>query len=163
MTEKPAATPEGLVVAVEGKGAGRVRRDLAQIGDVSDLGAAGLFLLRRKSPPARARDSWSDLLGRLPEAAWAAPVLKDADGNELYPTGSVVVRFQKKTTDQALRRFASGHGLAFEGRNEFVAEQATFRPLRPRDVYLPELADRLAALPEVRTAWLGTTARYARA
>jgi hypothetical protein len=161
MTEKLAAAPEGLVVAVEGEGAG-VRSALARVGDVADLESAGLVLVRPNSPQPAARAAWSDLLSRVPEAAWAAPVMKDADGNELYPTGSLVVRFRKRPAERALRTFAGHHGLVVESRNEFVPEQATFRPLRPRETYLPDLVEKLARLPEVTTAWVSTLARYRR-
>jgi hypothetical protein len=163
VTEKLAETPEGLVVAVDAKGARKLREALAPIGELTDLGSKELVLLRPAARHASARAAWSDVLGRMPDAAWAAPILKNSDGKELYPTGSLTVRFRKRPTEPALRTFARKHGLALENRNEFVAEQASFRPLRPREAYLPDLVEKLAGLPEVAAAWASTLSRHRRA
>jgi hypothetical protein len=94
------------------------------------------------------------------DAAWIAPVLRDSSGSELFPTGTVVVRFRDRPGEKALAAFAHDHGLAIERRNEFVPEQVSFRPLRPRDVFLPDLVDRLLTLPGVEVAWASTVSHY---
>lgn len=91
------------------------------------------------------------------------PVLKDSEGNEHFPTGSLVVRFRERPTEKTLRAFATDHGLALESRNEFVPQQASFRPRRPRETYLPDLIAKVRAQPEVAVAWAGTLSKFRRA
>jgi hypothetical protein len=90
-------------------------------------------------------------------------VFHDADGNELLPTGAVGVRFRRKPSDRALEEFARDEGMALERRNEFVPEQATFRPRQPREVYLPDLLAKIVSRADVAAAWPATLSRYRKA
>jgi hypothetical protein len=118
--------------------------------------------LRLKTPAEDPRAAWRDILARCPEAQWAAPVLRDADGNELWPTGALVVRFRRRPSGTQLDAFAAEERLVIEARNEFVPEQASFRPRQPRTEYLPDLVARIGRRGDVAAAWAGTASRYRR-
>lgn len=162
MTALLTPTPAGVVVALKAGAAGRAQKVLSTIGGVTDLRHADLYLVRPATRPASAREAWADVLRKCPEAEWACPVLKDADGNEMYPTGSIAVRFRDRPAAEALRKFAAASALKVEERNEFVPRQVSFRPLRPRDAYLPGLVSEIADRPEVEAAWASTLGAYRR-
>jgi len=159
--ENPEAAAEALVVALSEAADDSARRALAGLGELQP-GAAKLWMLRLASAPRDPKAAWSRVLERCPDARWAAPVLRDAGGNELLPTGTIAVRFRGRPSDRALEAFAEREGMRLERRNEFVPEQAIFRPRNPREVYLPELVSSLAERPEVTAAWAATTSRYRR-
>lgn len=136
---------------------------LAPIGAVTSLGSGPLFLVRLGKRPKDARTAWSHVLEKCPTAEWACPVLKDVDGNELYPTGSIVVRFREPPSADSLRKFAAASVLVLEERNEFVPRQVSFRPRRPREAYLPGLVATIAERPDVEGVWASTLGQYKRA
>jgi hypothetical protein len=142
--EKPTAAADAFVVAV------RIPDGRAAAGRLRSLGR----------PPRDPRKAWRAVLAERPEVEWAAPVFRDASGSELLPTGAVVVRFRKKLSDRGLEAFAIAFTLALERRNEFVPEQASFRPSRPREVYLPDLLDDVSRHADVAAAWPATRSRY---
>lgn len=135
---------------------------LASIGEARSLGMADLFLVRLRPSQPTARAAWSHVLRMCPTALWACPVVVDAEGNELYATGSIVVRFREPPSGKALGKIAGKVVMRVEGRNEFVPRQVSIRPHRPRDVYLPELVASIAKRPEVEAAWLSTRGTYRR-
>ena len=55
------------------------------------------------------------------------------------------------------------NGLELRSRNEFVAEQVSFRPRDQRGTYLPDLVDKLQGEHAVGAAWLNTRSIYKRA
>ncbi|HSD66556.1 MAG TPA: hypothetical protein VLF95_07635 [Vicinamibacteria bacterium] len=124
--------------------------------------AQGIVALRLKSPAKDPRAAWRDTLVRCPDAKWAAPVLRDADGNELWPTGALVVRFRTRPSAKQLDGFAAEERLVIEARNELVPEQASFRPRQPRAEYLPDLVAQVGRRDDVAAAWAGTASRYRR-
>ncbi len=109
------------------------------------------------------RDSWRRLVDEFPAAAWISPVVVDASSEPHYPTGDVTVRFHAPLSDAALVAFAEHNGLELRTRNEFVSEQASFRPRHARETYLPDLVDGLEQDDSVKTAWLNTKSAYKRA
>ena len=159
-TERLTVAPDAVVVACDTGRERSVERALSRRGQVAPLSSPGLTLVRLSRPSASPRAAWSALLAACPDASWIAPVLRDSSGHELFPTGAVNVRFHEQPDDKRLAAFARDNGLTLERRNEFVLEQATFRPLRPRDTFLPELVDRLAEIPQVAVAWASTASHY---
>lgn len=112
--------------------------------------------------PETAREAWQRALLDLPDAEWAAPVLHSAEGRELLPTGSLVVRFRDSPSRSRLASFAAELGLVVVRRNPDVPRQVSFRPRVPREAYLPDLVNAAAGRPEVEAAWAGTRSRYRR-
>jgi hypothetical protein len=82
---------------------------------------------------------------------------------EQHLTGEITVRFQDAPGDEELQRFATGHGLRLLRRNEYVRQQAVFRPLGASASVLPELVRTLERESGIRAAWLNTLSRYHRA
>jgi hypothetical protein len=108
------------------------------------------------------RDAWKRLIEQFSPAAWVSPVVVDEGDTPHYPTGDVTVRFTKPLSDGELQRFAEANDLELRSRNEFVAEQASFRPRDLRATYLPDLVARLEDDGDVGMAWLNTKTRYKR-
>jgi hypothetical protein len=158
--ERLVAAQDAAVVACDPGGERSIEEALRRQGQVTPLDSPGLTLVRLPHPSASAREVWAALLAACPEASWIAPVLRDSSGHELFPTGAVVVRFHERPHERALVAFARDNGLTVEHRNEFIPEQATFSPLRPRDAFIPELVDRLAEVPIVAAAWASTASQY---
>jgi hypothetical protein len=157
----PTAGADAVVVAFGADEAATARRRLTELGRVEQI-AEGVVALRLKDAADDPRAVWRDMLAHLPESKWAAPVLRDADGKELWPTGALVVRFRRRPSDKQLDAFAAEEGLVIEARNEFVPEQASFRPRKPRAEYLPDLVARIAGRSDVAAAWAGTASRHLR-
>jgi hypothetical protein len=164
MPEQPAPATDAVVVEVAAERQHSGLPALRELGETETLEAAGAIVVRLRPPHGNdPRAACRLVLAACPEAAWAAPMLRDADGNELLPTGSVAVRFKKRPTERELEDFAARHALGVERRSEFVPEQASFRPLNPRKVYLPALVEALGRDPELRLAWVATRSSYRRA
>jgi hypothetical protein len=159
--EVPTAGGDAVAVALDTEGTAAARGQLTALGRVEPV-TQGIVALRLKSPAEDPRAAWRETLARCPEAKWASPVLRDTDGNELWPTGALLVRFRRRPSDEQLDAFASEEGLVVEARNEFVPEQASFRPRQPRAAYLPDLVARVARRGDIAAAWAGTVSRYRR-
>jgi hypothetical protein len=157
--EKPEAAADAVVVALRDAEGRAPRGRLATLGRLEPSGPK-LWTLRLKQPARDAKQAWSTVLRESPDAHWVAPAFRDAHGNELLPNGAIVVRFRKRLSDRALEAFAEDNGMRLERRNDFVPEQATFRPCEPREVYLPELVARIELCADVGSAWLATVSRY---
>jgi hypothetical protein len=157
----PTAGADAVVVALGTEGTPAAQSQLTALGRVEQV-TRGIVALRLETPAEDPRAAWRDTLARCPEAKWAAPVLRDADGNELWPTGALVVRFRSRPSDKQLDAFAAEERLVIEARNEFVPEQASFRPRQPRTEYLPDLVGRIARRGGVAAAWAGTASHYRR-
>lgn len=109
------------------------------------------------------RESWRRLINRYQSAAWVSPIVVDDGLVPHYPTGDVTVRFHTPPSDTDLEAFAERNGLSLGTRNEFVPEQASFRPSDMRGTYLPDLVDQLQSQDDVGSAWLNTKSVYKRA
>jgi hypothetical protein len=151
------STADALVVALK-DAEDRVTR--ASTGPRYNSTSGSRLPVRLKAPARDPKKAWSKVLSQSPDALWVAPVFRDRDGNELLPTGAIGVRFRRKPSNRALEAFADDEGMELERRNEFVPEQAMFRPRRPREVYLPELVARIASRADVAAAWPATSSRY---
>jgi hypothetical protein len=160
--ENPVAAADALVVALKDAEGRAARGQLAALGELQASGTQ-LLTLRLKDPVRDPRKAWNTVLSQSPDALWVAPVFRDGSGNELLPTGAVGVRFRHKPSTRALEAFAADHGMELERRNEFVPEQAVFRPRQPREVYLPDLIAKIATRAEVASAWPATSSRYRKA
>ena len=159
--EQPEAAGDALVVALEGSEKAGADAGLSALGELEANG--GRLTLRLREPARDPKQAWREVLARSPDVAWASPSFCDKSGNELLPTGAVVVRFHKEPSAKALGAFVKEESLELERRTPLVPEQASFRPRQPREVYLPELVARLARRPDVAAAWPATSARYRRA
>jgi hypothetical protein len=162
MRSRQHASLDCFVIKV-GSAKGKVARQrLGDVGAVDDLAGTDLLLLRVKQASCDGRATWERIRERIDCTQWAAPVLVDDRGQPHYPSGSISVRFERALSDAELEEFASRCGLRVCGRNEFVAEQATFEPLRPHQTYLPELIDSILHEKGVVLAWPNTLSRYTR-
>ena len=159
--DQPEAAGDALVVALEGPEKAGADAGLSALGELEANG--GRLTLRLREPARDPKQAWREVLARSPDVAWASPSFRDKSGNELLPTGAVVVRFHKEPSAKALGAFVKEESLELERRTPLVPEQASFRPRQPREVYLPELVARLARRPDVAAAWPATSARYRRA
>jgi hypothetical protein len=160
--EQPEAAGDAIVVSLKDAERGGAEASLDALGKL-EAGGSGLRTLRLRQPARDPKDAWSEVLEKNPEVAWASPSFRDASGNELLPTGAVVVRFRKEPSATALGAFVKEESLELERRTPLVPEQASFRPRQPREVYLPELVARIARRPDVAAAWPATSARYRKA
>lgn len=120
------------------------------------------LVLELASEKRDAKEAWEFVRESLGEAVEVAPVLEDASGHALYPTGSVQVRFEEALSDEDLERFASSHRLRVVERNPHTAAQVSFRPVDPCGEYLPELVDEMNEADIVLNAWEVTESHYHR-
>lgn len=106
----------------------------------------------------------SDRARELRKAAGAGakvfPVMRDANGAPVFPTGRVAVRFKKPVEDRTLRDFADKHRLELVRRNEFQPEQAVFEPKELHQRSLIEAIDEASSDDDVTLAWAETKAAY---
>jgi hypothetical protein len=135
---------------------------LAKLGLVERIAGTDFAVVHLAKAVPSARAAWRLVLDSDSALAWAAPVLVDEQGEELFPTGEVSVRFRETPSEAALAAFARRHGLVLRRRNEFVPSQAVFVPANPRQTYLPAVRERVVAAPDVTEAWANTVSRYRR-
>jgi hypothetical protein len=139
-------------------------RRLAPLGSVEPLEGSDRLLLL--SIPAAAGDPetrWARAQELLGELGTVQPVLLDELGEAHYPTGEISIRFHQAPPDDRLRQFAAEHGLRLRDRNEFVPQQAVFRPANPAANYLPRLVQELAETADAKAVWANTLTRFRRA
>ena len=106
--------------------------------------------------------AWREIRDALDSAEWVAPIVVDEAGGRSYPTGAVTVRFAKDTPEADVMDFAQTYGMRAVRRNEYVPEQVVFEPDAPREMYLPELVDRVSGDERVKAAWPVTVSSYER-
>jgi hypothetical protein len=83
------------------------------------------------------------------------------DRRDVVPTGEITVRFREVPDDRQLQSFASGYGLRLLRRNDFVPQQAVFRPADRAD--LSSLVRTIEGDGSTKAVWLNTLSRYSRA
>lgn len=83
------------------------------------------------------------------------------DRRDVVPTGEITVRFREVPDDRQLQHFASGYGLRLLRRNDFVPQQAVFRPSDRTD--LSSLVRTIEGDGSTKAVWLNTLSRYNRA
>jgi hypothetical protein len=108
------------------------------------------------------RVSWRKLIDDVKDAEWVSPLMFDRDDQPHVPTGEITVRFGQHPSDEDLAAFAKTHGLRLARRNEFVSEQAVFRPRNARETYIPDLVDQICGDSSVASAWQSTKSAYRR-
>jgi hypothetical protein len=134
---------------------------LASLGRVEPLeGSERLLLL--STPVGDPETRWARAQKLLGELGTVQPVLVDELGETQLPTGEISVRFHEIPADDRLQQFAAEHGLRLRDRNEFVPQQAVFRPADPSASYLPKLVRELAGTKDTKAVWANTLSRFRR-
>ena len=151
---------EGAVVIGPLSGATRAKLERASPGELSQISESPPMLLVEAAGNPRS------LVSRLNEVigdeGYVAPVLADPDGNRLFPTGHLQVRFADPVSDDRLSTFAERHGVELAGRNRWAPQQVEFA-VRPHDQrFLPDLAASMAGEPGVVAAWPAAKAAFRR-
>ena len=96
------------------------------------------------------------------DEAVVAPLLTDEEGNRLFPTGQLQVRFERPPPEDQLKQVAERHKLDLAGRNKWAAQQAVFS-IRPEDSrYLPDIAAELTKEEGVAAVWPDVKAAFRR-
>jgi hypothetical protein len=90
-----------------------------------------------------------------------SPQNDEAD-ETIYLTGEISVRFTTSPGDEDLRRFTARHGLRLLRRNEFVREQAVFKPV-DASRSLPDLIQEIEREGAAKAVWANTLRRFHRA
>jgi len=86
----------------------------------------------------------------------------DEAGEPVYLTGEISVRFTHSPGDEDLRRFTARFGLRLLRRNEFVREQAVFKPVdASRNV--SDLVQEIEREGAAQAVWANTLQRFHRA
>jgi len=90
-----------------------------------------------------------------------APVLVE-DGERLFPTGQIHVRFKSPPSDGQLTQFARRFRLRNATRNKWSPYQASFSVRSGETRFLPEIAASITIDEGVADAWLDTRAGFRR-
>ncbi len=98
----------------------------------------------------------------LKEDGQAELVIPDDYGNELYPTGTIQVRFVDTPSNENLNALCMDLGLKFIERNEFQPKQAALEAIDKMTNDLEGDIRRLEERPEVSKAWPEVRALYHR-
>lgn len=137
---------------------------LAALGSVTPLeGSERLLVLSIPADAGNPETRWARAQELLGDLGTVQPVLLDELGEAHFPTGEISVRFHEAPPDDRLQEFAAEHGLRLRDRNEFVPQQAVFRPTDPSANYLPKLVQELAQMKDTKAVWANTLTRFRRA
>jgi len=137
---------------------------LAPLGTVKPLeGSERLLLLTIAPGSLDAESAWSRARELLGDLGNVHPVLLAELGELHFPTGEISVRFHEVPPDDRLQEFAAEHGLRLRDRNEYVPQQAVFRPVDSSASYLPNLVKELADTKDTKAVWANTLTRFQRA
>jgi hypothetical protein len=96
-----------------------------------------------------------------PEAV-VAPLLVDDEGNRLFPTGKLLVRFEERPTDDLLSAFAERHQVELSQRNKWAERQAEFNLSTTDHRFLPDIAAAMNEDAGVTKAWPEVQASFRR-
>jgi hypothetical protein len=157
--QRPSSTQ--FVVSPGAGGVDAVRRALDDATEVCPLAGTELVAVEWSPQGLGPRARWTDILKRVPDAHWAAPVFV-VDAGSQFPTGGVTVRFRHPPSAAAQRAFAERHELIAARPNEFVPAQVAWQPRDPRRTYLPSLLAALEKDAAIESAWAQTISRYRR-
>jgi hypothetical protein len=136
---------------------------LAPLGTVKSLEGSDRLLLLTIAPGSLdAESAWSRARELLGDLGSVHPVLLDELGEPHFPTGEISVRFHEVPPDDRLQEFAAEHGLRLRDRNEYVPQQAVFRPVDSSASYLPKLVQELADTKDTKAVWANTLTRFQR-
>lgn len=126
-------------------------------------GSTGLYVFHNPTPTGDAREEWQKLIREHgDQIEFAAPVILDRRGQQLLPTGKVVVEFYRLPTHEMLEHLQNVYGLCYVSTNPFKKEQVSFTVRDPKSVYPPDLLARVRADSQVRLAVPETLGRYSR-
>jgi hypothetical protein len=163
---RPLQQPSSTTFVVCGEEPSKLRERATQLAGCEEVEPfqddEHLFLLRLRGEVGDPRVAWEHVQKAVGAEAIVAPVLMDEEGHTLYPTGTVMVRFDEAPSDDGLREFAATHRLAIRDRNRYQPAQVSFSIIDPSDTYLPDLVVRLSGASGVKAAWQETKARYRR-
>lgn len=136
---------------------------LVPLGSAKPLeGSERLLLLSLPAENGDPEARWALAQELLGELGTVQPVLLDETGEAHFPTGEISVRFHEAPPDDRLQEFAAEHGLRLRDRNEFVPQQAVFRPAAPSTTYLPKVVQELAETKDAKAVWANTLTRFRR-
>lgn len=153
--------PSDHLLVVEARNREEAARRLSSLGDLRPLEGTDRLMLLSIAPGALdAEAAWSRARELLGEAGSVQPVLVDEMGYPHFPTGEISVRFHEAQPDDRLQKFAVEHGLRLRDRNEFVPQQAVFRPSSVS--YLPRLVQDLAEESDTKAVWANTLSHFQR-
>jgi hypothetical protein len=160
---KQAPSDHLFVVDVDSQKRDQAAKRLAPLGGVKPLeGNERLLLLTVEPGSLDSESAWSRARKLLGDLGSVHPVLMDELGEPHFPTGEISVRFHEVPPDDRLQEFAADHGLRLRDRNEYVPQQAVFRPVDSSSRYLPKLVQELADTRETRAVWANTLTRFRR-
>ncbi|HEY2391200.1 MAG TPA: hypothetical protein VGK22_08495 [Candidatus Angelobacter sp.] len=126
-------------------------------------GSTGLYIFRSPAPDVSAREQWDQLIRQYGDQIdFASPVILDGQGQQLLPTGKIVVQFHEPPSRETLHLFEDSHGLRYLKTNEFKREQLSFEARDNKTIYQPDLIAKLKDDPNVRLAVPETMARFQR-
>lgn len=92
-------------------------------------------------------------LAELAGGAAVQPLLCDASGAELLPTGQLRVTFLEPPSDESLRRFSAKHHVKLASRNKWQPKISDFT-LTPNDERtIVDIAEALSDDKDVEAAW----------
>jgi hypothetical protein len=160
---KQAPSDHLFVVDIGSRERDQAIQRLAPLGTVKPLeGSERLLLLTIAPGSLDAESAWSRARELLGDLGSVHPVLLDELGELHFPTGEISVRFHEVPPDDRLQEFAAEHGLRLRDRNEYVPQQAVFRPVDPSVSYLPKLVQELTDTKDTKAVWANTLTRFRR-
>lgn len=161
MAIEDSRVPKGGVVIIGSlSGATQERLAKAADGKIEKISGAPFTQVVKKSGNLR------KLSERLNEVVGSegivAPLFSDAEGNRLFPTGRLQVRFKQPLTDTYLSDFAKRHNVDLAQRNKWSPQQAEFAMRTDDTRYFPDVASELKKDDAVMTAWPDVQAAFRR-
>lgn len=159
---KQAPSDHLFVVDVGSRERDEAVQHLAPLGTVQPLeGSERLLLLTIAPGSLDAESAWNRARELLGDLGSVHPVLLDELGEPHFPTGEISVRFREVPPDDRLQEFAAEHGLRLRNRNEYVPQQAVFRPVDSAS-YLPKVVEELTETTDTKAVWANTLTRFRR-
>lgn len=162
VTAKQKPSSNCFVIQAESEVIPHLRSLLDDMATIEKVDGANIALVRIRDHKGDAKTVWRNLVERVRDNHWVAPILLDPLSEEHVPTGDVSVRFDHVLTEQQINEFALSHGLVLEERNKYVDQQVRFKPKQLETTYLPDLVDSLTREKGVARAWANTLSRYTR-
>lgn len=160
---KQAPSDHLFVVDVGSRERDEAIQRLAPLGTVRPLeGTEGPLLLTIAPGSLDAESAWNRARELLGDLGSVHPVLLDESGELHFPTGEISVRFHEVPPDDRLQEFAAEHGLRLRDRNQYVPQQAVFRPIESSASYLPKVVQELAETQDTKAVWANTLTRFRR-
>ena len=92
-------------------------------------------------------------LADLAGGAGVQPLLRDASGAELLPTGQLRVTFVEPPSDESLRHFSAKHQVKLAARNKWQPKVSDFTLTPNDDRTVVDIAEALSHDKDVEAAW----------